>query len=332
MITEDDDSSPSTGLQDAKKLVQDDHVVAIVGDNSVADNSWAPYIASTGVPVVGGLAPSVPFLTNSDFFAIGASLPVQTVGVFNLAKAEGKKKVGVMYCVEIPLCAQVVPIGKGAAALTGLGFASIGISGTAPSYAAPCLTMKSGGVDALFVADNAQIVARVVAACAQQGYKPLVVSETTTADTTWLTNPAFDGAQLSSSNANYTDATLPGVAAFLTAMKKYAPGLTTSSEFGYDTFYPWLAGLLFQAAAKAADIGPTSTSADVKKGLYALKNETLGGLSAPLNFASGKPAFPTCYYGVTISGGKFASLNGGQDTCLTPTQASGLAAGLKKLL
>jgi branched-chain amino acid transport system substrate-binding protein len=312
--------------------VQTDHVMAIVGDGSLADNSWASYVASTGVPVVGGFSPSIPFLTNPDFFANGATLPVQTVGVFALAKQAGRKKVGVMYCTETPLCAQLIPIAKGAAALTGMGVTSVAVSGTAPSYAAPCLAMKSAGVDSLFIADNAAIVGRIVAACAQQGYKPLTVSETTTADSSWLTNASFDGAQLASSNANYTDPSLPGVQTFLSAINKYAPGLSTGAQFSYDTFYPWLAGSLFSAAAKAADIGPTSTPADVKKGLYALKNETLGGLSAPLNFAPGKPAFATCYYGVTIKGSKFGSLNGGKATCLTAAQATGLAAGLKKLV
>ena len=48
----------------------------------------------------------------------------------------------------------------------------------------------------------------------------------------------------------------------------------------------WASGELFKAAVDASGSGPV-TSASVKRGLYALKNETLGGLSGPLNFVPG---------------------------------------------
>jgi branched-chain amino acid transport system substrate-binding protein len=243
-----------------------------------------------------------------------------------LAKTAGKKKLGVLYCAESPICAQLNPLAKASATLSGLGYASGSISGTAPSYAAPCLTMKGAGVDALFVADNSAIVQRVTAGCAQQGYNPLTVSQMTTASNNWLTSPSFDGALLSSPNAAYTDGSIPAVKAFLDAVNKYAPGLTASPQFSFDTLSPWIAGKLFEAAAKKANIGPSSTSADVKKGLYALQNETLGGLMPPTSYTAGKVAFPTCYFTVEVQHGKFVSRNGGKATCLTPAQVTALTA------
>ena len=62
-----------------------------------------------------------------------------------------------MYCSESPLCAQLVPIAKGAAQLTGLGFASGTISTTAPSYAAPCLAMKSQSVNEIIAVDRIEM-------------------------------------------------------------------------------------------------------------------------------------------------------------------------------
>lgn len=327
----DDGGNPATALQDVKQLVQSDHIQALVSDGSLADGTFASYIAGQGVPVVGGFSPSIPFLENPDFFATGATLPVQTVGAAALAKQAGEKTLGVMYCSETPLCAEVIPIAKGAAALSGLGFASAAISSTAPSYAAPCLAMKAKGVDALFVADNAAVVQRVVAGCAQQGYKPAIVSETTTADSAWLSDPNFNGALLSSSNPGYTDASNPGVAAFLAAVKRYAPGVVGSSAFSYDTLYPWIAGQLFEAAAKAGDLTPSSTPAEVKQALYKVKGNTLGGLTAPLTITPGQPVFSPCYYGVTIKNGAYVALNGGKPTCLTTAQATALQAALKKL-
>jgi branched-chain amino acid transport system substrate-binding protein len=330
MTAMDDGGNPATAVQDVKQLVESDHVQALVGDGSLADGSFASYIARSGVPVVGGITASIPFLTNPDFFAVGGNAVLQTVGLAALARDGGKHTLGVMYCSESPLCAQLVPIAKGAAQLSGLGFASTTISVAAPSYAAPCLAMKGKGVDALFVADNASTVQRVVDACAQQGYRPTIVEEAGTTASTWLSDPNFSGTLVSSSNPGYTDSSNAAVASFLAAVKKYDPSLASTSSFGYDTIYPWIAGQLFVAAAKAGDLAPSATPAEVKRALYKTSGTTLGGLSAPLPIAPGKPVFSPCYYGLTIKNGAYADLSGGKPTCLTAAQAAGLQAALRK--
>jgi branched-chain amino acid transport system substrate-binding protein len=331
VIVMDDGGNPATALQNVKKLVQSDHIMAL-DDNSLADGAFASYIAGTGVPVVGGFAVSEPFLTNPDFFADGSNLPVETVGQALLAKAAGAKKFGVMYCSESPICAQVVPLAKTAATLAGLGFASQSLSSTAPSYTAPCLNFKSAGVDAMFVADNGAIVQRVQANCVQQSYKPMVSNSQSTALTPWLKDSNMQGALLGGTNATYTDPSVPGVKAFLDAVNKYAPGLTSSAQFNATAISPWIAGKLFEAAAKAGNLTPSSTSADIKRGLYALKNETLDGLAPPLNFVPGKPGFSPCYFGTTIKSGGFVALDNGKAACLTAAQTGVLTVALKKLV
>ena len=71
------------------------------------------------------------------------------------------------------------------------------------------------------------------------------------------------------------------------------------------------------------------TSASVKNGLYALKKVTLGGLSAPLTFAPGKPTLDNCYYEYTITGGKFSELHGMSPQCAPDSVVSALIAELK---
>ena len=51
---------------------------------------------------------------------------------------------------------------------------------------------------------------------------------------------------------------------------------------------------------------PELTSASLKKGLYALSNETLGGLTAPFTFKQGQPNLNNYYFVWGIKGGKFA--------------------------
>lgn len=281
VVVKDDGAVPATSLQDVKGFVEQDHVKAII-DVSAADASWASYVAKSGVPVVGGIGPEPTFLSNPDFYPAGGTLLPVTLGTVDLAKKAGLKHFGVVYCAESPVCAQVVPLASLAAKLDGLTITSAKISGTAPNYTAPCLQLKSAGVDSLFVADNAPIVSRFIAACAQQGYKPRQMSQFAAGDTSWLKDPNFQKILLTGYNANTFDPSLPAVAQFQAALNKYIPGLLTNGQLSPDAIFPWAGGKLFEAAAKAGHLTPSSTPADVKRGLYALKNETLGGLAPPL--------------------------------------------------
>jgi branched-chain amino acid transport system substrate-binding protein len=316
MTVLDDGSNPATALQDAKKLVEEDHVMAIVGEYSVADAGFANYVAAKGIPVVGGISPEGPFLTNPDFFPSGSDIVAEVVGTIELAKAAGKKHVGVLYCAESPICAQIVPLVDGAGALSGMKITTGKVSSTAPTYAAPCLSLKSAGADALFVGAGSPTVQAITAGCAQQGYTPQTVNTTSTATGAWLKDKHLDGAVLSAYNANAFDGSTPAVKAFRDALDKYSPGILTDAQFGANMIGPWAGGKLFEAAATAAKITPTSTGADVKQGLYALRGETLGGLTAPLTFTPGKPTFTPCYFTVQLRQGTFASANGDKPSCL----------------
>jgi branched-chain amino acid transport system substrate-binding protein len=331
MITLDDAGTPATSLQDAKELVTQDHVVAIVADMSLADSAWASYVASKGIPVVGGISDEPSFLTNPDFYPSGTQLVVSTVGVALAAKAAGATNLGVAYCAESPVCAELIPLAGGAAKLAGMKFSSVKISETSPSYAAQCLQLKSAGVDSLYVAENAPVVVRVADACVQAGYKVKSALNVTELSNVVLKDPNLNGAVGATGQANPFDTTLPATAQFQAALNKYAPGIVGTSTFAQPMMMAWAGLKLFQAAAQAGHLTPTSTPADVKKGLYALHNETLGGIAPPLNFTPGKAAFIPCYFTETISGGKFVSGNSNKPTCLTAAQATALEASLKSL-
>lgn len=73
---------------------------------------------------------------------------------------------------------------------------------------------------------------------------------------------------------------------------------------------------------------PASPRLAVKKGLYALKSETLEGLAPPLTFTAGKPTFVPCYFSQQIKSGKFTSLKANKPTCLTAAQSAALVKAL----
>ena len=323
LFTEDDSSNPATALQEAKKLVEQDHVVAIVGEVSLVDQTWVPWVVSQGIPVVGGASGEPVQGSTPGVFPSGSTLLPVTIGILDGAK--GMKNLGVMVCAESPVCAQIIPVAQGAGKLLGLSVTPATISATAPNYTAPCLQMKSAGVTAVFVGDNGPIVQRVAADCAQQGYNPLQVVGAAGTTSSELSDPHLAGAVAAGPNANPFDASTPAVKEFQDALAKYYPGLLTSAGFTYDDFYAWAGGKLFEAAAKAGNIGPSSTPADLMNGLYALKNETLGGLSAPLTYTKGKPYATTCWFTSKVENGALVSLNGNRPVCLTAAQAAGLS-------
>jgi branched-chain amino acid transport system substrate-binding protein len=322
LFTYDDGQNAATALQDAKVLVNQDHVIAIVGETSTIDGAWVPWVVSQGIPVVGGSSGNPAQAASPGVYPSGSTLLAITVGT--IAEAKGKKNFGVMYCAETPVCAQFVPLATGVGKLFGLKVTATSISATAPSYAAPCLKFKSADVDALFVGDNGPIVQRVVAACAQQGYAPLEVTTEAATSSAMLNDSQLAGTLGAGGNANPFDSSLPAVKEFQDAVQRYYPGLTRSAEFTQDDFYSWTGGKLFEAAAKAAGIGPNSTPAQLKTGLYALKDDTLGGIAPPLTYTKGKPFFTPCWFSSRIQKGTLISVNGNRPVCLSAAQTAAL--------
>jgi branched-chain amino acid transport system substrate-binding protein len=328
LVTVDDGQNPAKGLAGAKKLIEDDEVVAIVGQMSLVSASWEKYVSDAGVPVVGGQTVDTPFLTNPGFFTSGTTLPILLFSELALAKEAGATKVGAFYCAETPICEQLLPIFKGLGGQLGLEIEGSKISTTAPNYTAPCLAFKQKGVDALIVSVNSDVVPRVIDSCAQQGFTAQNVASSATTQKSWLTNDNLDGTLIVGTNANYTDQSIPGVKTFTDALSQYAPDILDSPQFSWPLLFPWAGGELFKAAGEAAKLTPTSTTDDVKKGLYALENETLDGLAPPLQFEEGKPGFPVCYFPAKIEGGEFVTTGDGSPTCLDAETAGAIAQAL----
>ncbi|WP_433715717.1 ABC transporter substrate-binding protein [Nocardia sp. CA-084685] len=328
LVSYDDEQNPTTALAVAKKLVEQDRVVAIVGQTSLVSSSWQNYVDSKGIPVIGGQPVDAPFITDPNFFASGTTLPVLMLGEVAQAKQVGAKTLGVYYCAEIPVCEQLPQMLKPMAEQAGLGFSAEKVAIAAPNYIAPCLAFKDKGVDAVFPGVSVEAISRIAASCAQQGYKPIQAPTGVSLQRAWATDPNFDGSIFAGSNALYTDDSIPAIKDFGDALDKYIPGLRGSGDFSAPLLWPWAGGQLFLAAAKAANLSPSSTSADAIKGLRALREETLDGLAPPLTFPEGQPGFPLCYFTGNTKGGVFHSANGGKPTCIDQATAAALMKAL----
>ena len=328
LYLEDDAGNPSTSLVEVKTLVQEDHVVAIVGEESISAQPWASYAEAQGVPVIGGNSAELTFLTNPDFYTVGGNLLSDYYGTVALAAQNGPKIANV-YCAEDPACAVTTTLvtGFGKPLGVGLDYTSK-VAATQPDFTATCQGIKQSGASSYALGLNSGTILLMVAQCAQQGVTAKPVGS-------WVTTSVFaataglDGMESADPVFPFFDDSTPATRQFQAALRKYAPSIGTSAEpLTPEVANAWVSGELFQAAVTASGSQPV-TSASVKKGLYALKGETLGGLSAPLTFTPGKPTLSNCYYEYTIAGGKFTELHGMTPQCAPDSVISAMVSELK---
>lgn len=315
LIAMDDHADPATSTADVQQLVQQDHIIAIVGENSIENEDWASYVQKQGVPVIGASNYALPYVQNPDFFPDGTTALSLQYGLLAEAKAQGDTKFGTFYCAESPSCAETVGQLKSEAAKAGEDMIYTSkVSATAPNYTAQCLGAKAAGVNALVIGTDPTTLLRVADDCYRQGYKPQLIGNSGTVTNTWLKDPATYGMVSVQPDFPSVDRSVPADQTFAAALTKYAPDVINGDSFGQNESETWAAGMLFAAAAKAGHLGANPTPADVVKGLYALKGETLGGLVPPLTYKHG-PHQVNCWFVQGLENGKFTVPQGLKVSC-----------------
>jgi branched-chain amino acid transport system substrate-binding protein len=303
LIVKDDAAVPAKSLTAAKDLIENDHVVAIVGLNeSGLEDAWAPYAASKKVPVIGGPANGESWLTNPNMFP-GSGTSFNTVALTsNAALIAGKKSYGVIYCAEVPACVRDATFGKPVAQKQGLTWGgSVAVSASATTYTAQCLQLKAEGAEAVFSASSIDVATRFFANCTAQGYTPTPINDPRNWTPQQLKNPVWNGAILTSEGPLWFGDD-PATQIFQAAMKKYQPTAIGNSNGPIG----WAAAVVFGAAATAGiPAGATPTAAGILNGLYTLgPNYTAGGLIPPTTYTRGKPATqkPCGWYAKVVNG------------------------------
>jgi branched-chain amino acid transport system substrate-binding protein len=205
-----------------------------------------------------------------------------------------------------------VPLYKGLAQAAGVDIPyNAKVAASSPDYTAQCQGLKAAGVQSVSVLAPSDTVVRVHKACAAQGVNVPEIAQDGTVTTDWLKEPSLDKMLAVAYVHPFFDTATPAIADFQAAVKQYAPSIVP--QLNEESSDAWAGGMLFAAAVKGATGTITATS--VKQGLYGLKDETVGGLTTPLNFVEGKPTSIKCYFSIGISGGKFTLPNEAKTTC-----------------
>jgi branched-chain amino acid transport system substrate-binding protein len=317
LINMDDKSEPATSKAAVQSMVENSHVIAIVAENSIVDSAWASYVQAQGVPVIGAAIFNSVYGTNPDFFPMGTNTVSAIYGELALAKAAGKTKFGLFYCAEAAACAEAVTLYKSLTPALKINLAyTAKVSAYSSNFTAQCLAAKSAGVDVATSGTDTLTATRIAANCAQQNYKPIWVGQDGSVTAAWLHTPALDGALTVQPVFPYGDTSVPNDKAFHDALQQYAPDVVNNPQnFSENDAEDWAAGMLFEAAAKAGQLGDNPTPAQVKQGLYKLQGETLGGIAPPLTFTPNQPTVVKCYFVMGISKGQFTTPQGLKTFC-----------------
>jgi branched-chain amino acid transport system substrate-binding protein len=306
VIVMDDGSNAANSLADAKELVEQDHVIAIVSPSTVFDSTWASYVQSMHVPVIGGLNVTPTWLTNPDFFAGGATAETLIYGFMKAARNEGGTKLAIFYGTESPADAEELPLFKEIAPSAGLQVTTtIGITASQPDYTADCIAAKNAGSNVLTVLESGQTPLRVMQDCEAQGWKPTLVADAGTVYNSYASESALQGMQVSSGVFPYFADATPTEQAFHKALQQYDPAILNSPAYGFYTAATWVGGELFEAAALSGHLGDDPTPSDVVQAMYALGHTDVDGLTPPLTFKPGTPTPTNCTFLFEITDSKF---------------------------
>jgi branched-chain amino acid transport system substrate-binding protein len=235
---------------------------------------------------------------------------------------------GLAYCAET--CAPQAGLFQALAQPAGVSLTvALKASSTAPDYTAVCQAFKDKNVGSYVLGFGGAAVTRITDTCYQQGLRAPQIVSGFNSDPTWKTDKSFDGSVAVDGVAPFFDSNTPGQKAYRAALSKYASSIAGSSLDNSWSAYAWASAQLIAAAAKTTT--GTITAASLTSGLYALKDETLGGMVQPLNYTKGKPTSLTCYYTWKISAGTLvAGSAGDKPTCISPAILGPIIAAVTK--
>lgn len=313
VVVADDGGNATTAATAAMKMIQEDKVIAFVGNQMPSTAAAVVKVAEQSkVPIIGGDG-TFPEVWNSSpyVFPISATLQEQNAAVVKLAKDAGVTKLGYWWCTEV--CKDTVSNVEAAAdVIGGVEIAPQGVSLTQTNFSANCIKAKNDGVDGLSLLAPAPAYASTIEQCAAQGFEPLKIGVSGTYNELALDSASeLEGLRVYSTVFPWNDTSTPARQEFHDAWEKHAPDDTV---LGLKAAEGWAAAETFAATADSWSDNPTA--ADVMKGLWAFDGYDNDGLTIPLTYQENEPADPfDCIFAAEIKDGQWAALYDGEPIC-----------------
>ena len=269
LISLNDNSDPAQAKSDLVTLVQQDKVLAVVGqDAQSTEPTWGPYFLAQRTPVIGGAAYSANWFTNPMFYPVTTTVITNVWAQVYAAQQEQKgAKFASLLCSNLATCQGAVPIIGASAKQLGVPIVyNQTADSNAPSYTPQCLAMKGAGANVVQAAVNNVILLRD---CHRQNFHPLVIA-TNYGPTPSQTqqNPTELVGQIGPAPAFPPYEEFPQTKAYFDALTQYAPqylpggsvydGAATSAQI-LAAPDAWAAGQAFAKAIENSGVPATAT-------------------------------------------------------------------------
>lgn len=287
LYTANDNNDPAQAQSALNGMIQNDHIVALVGpDSSGTQPTWDKLMSDAGVPVIGGAAYTTDYNTNPDLYSTTTTVETAVFGGEYVIKQQGYTTEALLQCNNASVCVAAVPLIKVAAQSLGIDLVyNQTASQTATDYTAQCLAMKSAKAQVVEPTVNNQLLA---ANCKQQGFTPVyVVADDTFTIAAIKATPQFEGA-IGFRQAMPTSQQFPQTKDYFDAMRQYAPqylagGSKADQNVGLVSGAAWSGAYVLGEALQNAAIpaGQTVTTADVKRGLSMIPQGSTNNFHTP---------------------------------------------------
>jgi branched-chain amino acid transport system substrate-binding protein len=305
LILADDGGNPNQALALAKRMVDTDKVQAFFALHAPTTlQAVMPYLEEQRIPAI-GTCPCNPAADESPMnFSpqTGATVGLAWEHLAPLVTYSDKRRVGLLYCREVSLCANTEAIIRKIAPAAGIEIVYRGqVSLAQPDFTAEVIQARNAGAEVLIpIMDNASVV-RILRSAHRQDFRPLVSVQRATFDERFLQQGGEEVEGVMTAATTLPWNTAPQLADFRAAIDRYVPGAAKSTVQAET----WAAGKMVEILARTFPADPRP--ADFLDALYGLRNETVGGLFPPVTFQrdSGHGAVNQCVIPVRVERGAF---------------------------
>lgn len=319
LVLADDGGDPARALAITQKMVEQDHVVAILGNHMITtEQAITSYLEQKQVPLVGTNCSNSAEANSAMVFPVGCAADIgnawaHMMPLISSIPEETHASAGLMYCREAPACKPISDVIKKLAPSAGLKIVWESQSSIAqPDYTSEMLSARNAGVKAMIAIMDNNSVVRMMRSAHRQSYDPFLSVQFSVYEDRVARDGGADvedKVRISSLTPAWNSS--PKMADYRAAMAKYVPSGTKGS-WGALNF---VAGKLLEKIAREQFTSPNPTAAQILKGLYSLKGETLGGLTPPLTYLEGKTHADVnlCWVQMKIQKGDFVPVSGDPD-------------------
>lgn len=314
LIVADDEGDPNKTASLVTRMIEQDKVVAFLGEHAPTTIQAAlPILEKRRVPILGGCNCSSLTAHSPMVFQVGTGSEWGLIWAhaLQLKAFSDKKKVSVFACREVAVCENVRAHYREVAAVLGLQVVhEAQVTLAQPDYTAEVIAARNAGAEAIVAAIDNTAAVRMARSAHRQGYFPEIVIQYSGLDdrTTQAGGDELEGALIGGGMPYWGS---PKMADYKAAMARYAPSGIKAS-IGMNV---WGAGKLMEKIAATFPAQQVS-SEDFLRGLYGLRDETLGGLIPPLTYREGKGTENECIIPIKFTKNSFVAPNG--DTWMCP--------------